>query len=295
MIGVAFLLPLPLRVTAPFVLEFRDARQIYVTEPGRLVQAARAGQKVRAGDVLAQLASPTVQLELAKLTSERDRARLYLANLQARHLQGSISSGEIPAAKAALVDAQARLDQRQRDAERLALTAPATGTILPPPAIPAEPPESATLARWSGTPIDERNLGAFLETGTLVCLVGDERGFEAILHVDESDVELVAPGQAVRIRLDSLPGETYAGRVMEIARLDLDVMPRELAAAGDVPARTDRQGLSRPLDTWYQARVELDVDPPYGLARVHGRAKIDVAPQTLASRIARYLKKTFGR
>jgi putative peptide zinc metalloprotease protein len=294
-LGAAFLMPLPMRVTAPLVLEYRDAQRVYVTEPGRLVQTSRAGQKVREGDVLAQLSNPAVELELAQLTSQRDRQRLYLANLEARHLQGSIDSAEIPAARAALADVQSRLDARLRDAQRLSLTAPAAGTVLPPPALPPEPPESDTLGRWSGTPLLERNLGALLETGTLVCLVGDPRRFEAILHVDESDVELVVPGQSVAIRLDSLPGETYRGRVVEIARLDVDVMPRELAAAGDVPARTDRHGLSRPLDTWYQARVAIDADPPHGLARVHGRAKIAVAPQTAATRIARYLKKTFGR
>jgi putative peptide zinc metalloprotease protein len=291
----AFLLPLPVRVHAPLVLEYRDAQQVYVTEPGRLTQTAHAGQKVRAGDMLAQLSNPAVELELARLTSQRDRARVCLANLEARHLHGSIGSGEIPPAKAALADAESRLAARQRDALRLTLTAPAAGTVLPPHELPPEPGESDTLGRWSGTPLEDCNLGSFLETGTLVCLVGDERRFEAILHVDESDVELVAPGQAVCIRLDSLPDETYNGRVVEIARLDLDVMPRELAAAGDVPARTDSSGLARPLDTWYQARVALDANPRHGLARVHGRAKIAVAPQTLAARIARYLKKTFGR
>jgi putative peptide zinc metalloprotease protein len=289
------LVPLPMRVSAPVVLEYRDARHVYVTEPGTLLRVVRAGQTVREGEVLAQLSNPEIQLEVAKLTQERDTQRLYLANLEARRLQGGIDGAKIPAAQAALADAQTRLEQLQRDAARLTITAPVSGTVLPPPELPAESSDSAKLGRWSGTPLEQRNLGSFLETGTLVCLVGDERHFEAILHIDESDVELVRDGQGVRIRLDHMPGETYTGRIVEIAKLDLKVMPRGLAAAGDLPSRTDERGLAHPLDTWYQARVELAGDPPHLLARVHGRAKIAVAPQTLGARIARYLRQTFSR
>ncbi len=115
------------------------------------------------------------------------------------------------------------------------------------------------------------------------------------MHIDEDDVELVQAGQTVDVKLDHLPGETFSGKVVEVAKLDLDVMPRELAATGDLPARTDRRGVARPLDTWYQARVRFDDDPPHLVGRVHGRAKINVAPRTLADRLARYLKQTFSQ
>lgn len=293
-LAVVFL-PLPMRVSAPVVLEYRDAQRVYVTQPGTLVRVVRAGQTVQQGEVLAQLANPSVQMDVARLTSQRDQQRLYLANLETRRLEGGIDGAQIPAAKAALTDAEGRLEQVERDATRLTITAPLSGTVLPPPKLPRESDESGRLAHWSGTPLEQRNLGCYLETGTLVALVGDPRRFEAILHIDESDVELVRPGQRVQIALDHMPGQTYSGRVVEIAQLDLEVMPPQLAAAGDLPARTDQRGLARPLDTWYQARVELDADPPHLLARVHGRAKIAVAPQTLGARLARYLKQTFSR
>ena len=58
-------------------------------------------------------------------------------------------------------------------------------------------------------------------------------------------------------------------------------MPRELAAARDLPARTDKRGVQHPLDTWYQVRVAFDEQPAHVVARVHGRAKISVVPQSL--------------
>jgi putative peptide zinc metalloprotease protein len=294
-LAAILLVPLPRRVAAPVMLEYRDAQRVYVSEPGRLVQFVPIGEQVKQGEVVARLENSAVQLELARLASDRDRQQRYLKNLEAQRLEGTIDGAQIPAAAAALADAEGRLAQFRKDAARLTITAPADGTVLPPPAAPQEKRETGTLPRWSGTPLEQRNLGSFLETGTLLCLVGDPERFEAILHVDEDDVELVGAGQEVTIALDHRPGETFRGKIVEVARLDLDVMPRHLAAAGDLPARTDERGVARPLDTWYQARVELEGDPPHMLARVHGRAKISVAPQTLAARLGRYLKQTFAR
>ncbi len=286
--------PLPMRVTAPVVLEYRDAHRVYVTVPGRLLEAVEVGSQVSAGETLARLDDPAVRRDVAQLSSERDRQQLLLANLETRRLQGDGGDIELPAARAALADIEQRLAQVEHDAERLTLTTPVAGTVLPAPNVPREAAAARSLPRWSGTPLDERNRGALLETGSLVCLVGDPNRFEAVLHVSEDDVELVQAGQRVQVALEHLPGQTFAGTVVEIAKLDLSEMPRELAASGDLPSRTDRRGISHPLDTWYQARVHFDEDPPRLVARVHGRAKIDVARRTLAQRGVRFLKQTFG-
>jgi len=293
--GLAALLwvPLPMHVAAPVVVEYRDAKRVYVTVPGEIVAAAKVGQQVKAGETIATLDNPEVRLDLARLTSERDGQKLAVANLEAGRLQGGIDGAEIPAARAALADLEARLAQVTRDAQRLVLVAPIAGTVLPPPNVVEHASDRHALAGWSGTPLDEKNRGAYLETGTLVCLVGEPDAFEAIVHVDENDVELVAAGQAVSLRLDHLPAETFTGTVTDVSKLDLDVMPRELAAAGDLPARKDERGIARPLDTWYQARVRFDAEPGELIGRVHGRAKIEVAPRTLGDRLMRYVKQTF--
>jgi putative peptide zinc metalloprotease protein len=288
-------LPLPTRVAAPLVIDYRDAESVYVTVAGRLVSSVSIGDQVDKGQTLAALANPTVERELAKLTAHRNQTQQYLADLEARRLQGAIDGAQIPPATAALADAEIRLAQLKRDAERLTLTAPIAGTVLPPPNVPRKPRSTDTLDRWSGTPLDDRNRGTQLEVGTLVCLVGDPDHFEAILHVEQSDIELVTEGQQVRLTVDHLPGEILSGTVSEIARLDLDRMPRELAASGDLPSRTDRRGTKHPLDTWYQARVTFDSDPAHLVARVHGRAKIAVASQSLGAQLLRWLRQTFSR
>lgn len=290
----AAVVPLPMTATAPLVLEYRDAQRVYVTVPGQLVERLPAGQTVTKGQTVARLASTAVDRELAKLASDRDRQQLFLNNLEARRLQGVDDGARIPAAQAALADIDQRLTQLQHDTAELTLVAPIDGTILPPPAVPHEP-DSDKLPSWSGTPLDAHNLGCFLDTGTLVCLIGQPDQFEGVLHVAQTDVEMVQPGQRVRMMLDHLPGQVFQGHVTEIAKLDVDVMPRELTAAGDVPSRTDERGVQHPLDAWYQARVRFDQEPPHEIARVHGTAKISLAPRSLGAQLSRYLKQTFSR
>jgi putative peptide zinc metalloprotease protein len=290
----AAVVPLPMTVKAPMVLDYRDAKRVYVTVAGQLVEHCAVGQAVNKGQVVARLSSPQVERELAKLASDRDRQQLFLNNLETRRLQGVDDGSRVPAAQAALADVDARLAQLKRDAAELNLVAPVDGVILPAPSVPEEK-TTDKLPHWFGTPLDERNLGSFLETGTLVCLIGQPDQFEGVLHVAQTDVELVQPGQLVRMQLDHMPGRIFEGEVTEIARLDADVMPRELAAAGDVPTRTDDRGVERPLDTWYQARVRFDGQPPHEVARVHGTAKISVAPRSLGAQLTRYLKQTFSR
>ncbi len=285
--------PIPRNVTAPMVLEYANAERVYVTVDGTLADAIAVGTQVQPGQQLARLENPTVTLELARLESERDAQQLRVANLNARRLQGGTAGAELPAAQAALNDLERLLTQTTRDAQRLLLVAPRGGVVLPPPNVPHEPAEPHALFRWTGTPLDSENLGAMLSTGTLVCLVGKPDEFEATLHIDQRDVELVQAGQRVTIRLDHLPNAVLEGDIVEIARLDLDVMPRELAAAGDLPAREERDGRARPIDTWYQARVKFDGKPAHLIARMHGRAKIAVAPQSTGSRLMRWLKQTF--
>jgi putative peptide zinc metalloprotease protein len=139
----------------------------------------------------------------------------------------------------------------------------------------------------------EKNREAFLETGTLFCMIGDAEKLEAVLIIDQGDVQFVRAGQAVRLKLDERPGEILTGIVREVAQIDLKVTPRELLQHEDLPTRMNQQGRPELVSTSYQARVELD---PHGYSLLNGTtgaAKIETAPQSLAARLARYLSRTF--
>jgi putative peptide zinc metalloprotease protein len=291
--GVLASIPLPRRLTAPALLEPSGAARVYVTVPGTLVDAAEAGQPIRAGEPIARLQNLELEMELTRLQGQRDRQALHIKNLRGQQGSDPAAAAQIPTAEEALADLETRLAERRRDQERLTLTAPRDGTVLPPHRQPRQT-ASGELPTWTDTPLDPRNRGAFLDTGTVVCLVGDPARLEATLVIDQADIDLVRAGQSVQIHFDESPGQSLGGTIATIGELDLKVAPRELVIAGDLPSRVDESGTPRPLNASYQARVELDPDAHLALrGGAIGRAKISVDSQSLARRLIRYLRQTF--
>jgi putative peptide zinc metalloprotease protein len=113
------LIPLPFRVTAPVVLQPRDAQYVYVAVPGRLAESVSSGEVVEKGQPLARLVDRDARRQIAELTGERNLARLELENLRLRLADDPSVAPQIPAAEEALADVEQRLDQRRRDHERL--------------------------------------------------------------------------------------------------------------------------------------------------------------------------------
>jgi multidrug resistance efflux pump len=110
--------------------------------------------------------------------------------------------------------------------------------------------------------------------------------------VDQDSVALIQVGQLVHLRIDTLPGQVYEGRVVEIASRDLKVLPRELASNGELPLQVDRQGVARPASVTYQVRVRLTQQPDPGApAGCRGEAKFFVAPQSLFTRFERAIRQ----
>jgi len=291
--------PLPFRVTAPVVLEPRGAHRKYVSVPGTLVWSVSPGEKVQKGEILARLENLDVRMQVQELTNQYHELDLrvtnlkQLKNLNGRFAEDTSTGSQIPAAEKARVDVKERLEARLRDQQRLVLRAPVGGTVLPPPRLLPPSYSPGRLEAWWGNPLQPRNLGCHLETGALFCLVGDPSRLDAVLIIDQADRKFVRIGQRVRIRLDEVPGEILEGTITEIAKNDLKVVPRELDG-GDLATRTDRHGVSRPLETSYQARVELDAHAHRLLTGARGRAKILVDAQPLGQRLYRYLKRTFN-
>ena len=291
--AAAWLVPLPASITAPAVLQPEAAHHVYVPDAGKLVRAVPVGTTVKKGDLLAELEDYDVLMEVEKLSGSCNRQRKRLENLKYQLVSDPGIGPQIPAAEEALADLEKRLHQRRRDRQRLLLTASVPGVVLPAARLPRQPPTRGQLQTWWGNPLEQHNLGCRLETGTTFCLVGTLARFEAVLAIDQSNVTFVRKGQRVRIQLDELPGKILHGTIREIAKIDLKVVPRELAFGEALPARVDEHGVPRPTETSYHARVSLDDHPPHLLTGSLGRAKILADPQPLLRRFSRYLKRTF--
>jgi putative peptide zinc metalloprotease protein len=289
----ALLIPLPFRIYAPAVIEPQGGRSVYVVVPGRLVEAVRPGEQVAANQELGRLASLDIAREVADLSGQREQQRLRLMNLRLRLADDLSVAPQIPPAQEALGGIESRLAQRQRDQQQLVLRAPQAGTVIPAPWKPAPPFSPDRLRAWSGDLLEPRNVGAYLESGTLFCVIGDPLRLEAVLVVDQADMQFVSQGQHVRLKLDQMPGRVVEGRITEVSKTDLKVAPRELGKESGLAIRLDRAGVPHPASTSYQARVALDACPQGLLVSARGQAKILAAPQSLGSRVYHRLSQVF--
>lgn len=289
---VISLAPLPHRITAPVVLEAQDARRVYVPVAGTMIEGAGIGTEVAAGEPLALFANLDLKLEIARLRGLRDEQKLRLQNLKHRQTHDTKAAAQLPTAEEALADLEERLARRLEDEERLVVKAPAAGTVLPGRRKPRTYPDHE-LETWSGLPLDAANRGCFVESGTLLCQIGDPEKFEASLVLDQGDMEFIHAGQEVQIQLDQHPGRLLSGTIREIAEIDLKITPPELLPAGTIPTRPDESGVHRPIGTVYQARVRLEPAETPLLIGEAGRAKVHAAPMSLARRLSRYVSHTF--
>jgi hypothetical protein len=171
--------------------------------------------------------------------------------------------------------------------------------VMPPP--PTGQPhraelEGAPLPSWSGTPLDEKLCRPFLHGGTLFCQVGDPRSLEAVLVIDQGDIDFVHTGQAVQMRFDALPGDTFEGKIEQLSNSNLRITPQRLTTryGGGVPSQADPEtGVETPQSASYQALVPIE--DKEGVLRIglRGQAKIHTAPQSIGARLWRFLMHTF--
>jgi putative peptide zinc metalloprotease protein len=285
-------MPLPCRIRAPGVLEPAGAHRIYVATPGTLEDATAAGRRVNAGETIAQLQDEILRREILRLSGEEKVAQIRVQNLTSRLVEEPDAAAQLQVAEEMLADVREQLRQRKQDEKALTLFAPGAGVVMEPPEVPARNTDEQNLPTWTGTPLEAENSHCYLERGTLFCLVGDPAKQEAMVFVDETDVQYVRLGQSVRLQLTMHPGAVLTGRVVEIAERNIANVPRELVADQELASRVDDSGARRPMRTTYSVRVALDEHELHVLGGARGRAKIAVAPQPLAQRAIRALRRT---
>lgn len=185
---------------------------------GKIVQRqAELGQRVKAGDVLAQLdpkdyqlAADAARAQLAAATTQRDLAAADYKRYAALKDQNFISGAELERRDTALKAAQATLDQARaqlasqgNQATYTRLVADVSGVVT---GIDAEP-------------------GQVVAAGAPVVRIAQDGARDVVFAVPEDKVSAMAAGQDVAVR-GWAGGKTIAGKV------------REVAASADAATRT---------------------------------------------------------
>jgi putative peptide zinc metalloprotease protein len=294
--GVLFI-PLPSHIYCPLEVQARGAASVYVDQPGILEEVfVKPGDVVQQGQPLAQLSDFALEVTIAEREGQRDSYVEQLRSLQSLSYDERDLEARIKEARAGLDDAERQLKKSEDDRAKLRLVAPRAGTVLPPTLVPNQTADGQ-LPTWSGSPLDEENLGATLMMVTKLCEIGNPRWLEARLVIDQGDVDLVQRGQRVEVMLSQSADFVYVSEIERIEEKNLKVSPVHLSSlsGGELPTKMDDSGVARPMGQVFEALVPLPEDQ-YELMRIGlvGQAKITTAPRTLGERLYRYLSRTFN-
>ncbi|MBW3597652.1 MAG: HlyD family efflux transporter periplasmic adaptor subunit, partial [Planctomycetes bacterium] len=291
-------LPLPFHVKCALEAQARDAESVFVDTPGQLVAVvAEAGRRVEPGQPIAQLKDDALEMTLLELEGQMKEYQAQLESYRLlKHIDPEVA-GQIESTEQLLEAVRQQYEEKLQDKERLQIRAPIAGTIIPPPPRDGDKGGQGTLPVWSGSPLSAKNLGARLEESDLVCQVGDPSQMEAVLFIDQGDMELVRESQDVEIKLDAYPYQIYTSTIEEIARRDVEYSPPSLSnqAGGRLATQTDPQtGAQKLVNASYQARAPLDDPRGVIVSGMRGTAKVYPGWKPLGWRMWRWLTRTFN-
>jgi len=302
----ALLVPLPHSVVCPLEIQARDAdaagkvlsQPVYIEVTGKVLSLdVTPGQQVAAGQQLAQLYSTDVDLKIAELKGKGDAYRVQLESLRQQAGRDRRAAEQIPQIQEALKTVADQLEEKNRDKQRLRLSAPIAGTVMPPTITTRHEDGEETLPVWSGTPLDPENLGATLDEREKFCQIGDPKQLEAVMVVDQADRNIIREGQAVDIKLEGFPSTTLHSQIAEVAEEGLKVSPQRLSSksGGELATKTDPQtGAEKPMSTSYQARAPIDDPEELFRLGIRGQARIYTDWLPLGTRLWRLVSHTFN-
>ena len=186
------LVPWPMRVGTDATVVPAERRVVSAIDGGVVQRVfVHEGDKVQAGQVLAQLDDGDDRVKLAQAESALAQARRELADAEFRNDPSAAGQAKI---RADLHEAEVQLEQ-QRVAEAQ-LRAPITGMVI--------------------TPKVEEKAGSLVKPGDAFAeIVGEDR-MAAEMSVPEEDLELVHPGKNVALKLNAFPTTTFQGSVERI-------------------------------------------------------------------------------
>ena len=296
-IAAVLFVPLRYYVVATLELQPRAADSVFVEVPGRLEDyQVNYGQTVGQGDQLATLKNMDLHLTVVQLEGQRDQQVSRVDNLYYRTVTDVKASVEWETAEETLETIEGQLKKRTEEIQKLVITSPSDGTVLPPPEKISRTQDTGRLREWEGVPLSEKNLDAFFTDEVMLCQIGNPRELEAVIAVDQADIGFVRQGQEVELFLNELPGQRFPSTIEHVSDESMEVSPRSLSgkAGGDLETETDAIGLERPMSTTYPASAPFNDDGGVVLIGTRGKAKIDAGYQTLAQRLWRYLTRTFN-
>ena len=198
-----------------------QAENATVGQGGKAATIASLNDSIKSAQAAVEIASRNYE-SLQKLLTEQaatklqvqdakdalDRAKLQLAAFQNQR-RSLVTSSDRSVAQARLHDAQAAVALAQHKVALGEVRAPMTGTVYQ----------------------FDLKIGAYLQPGDLVALIGNLDQVKVIVYVDEPDLGRVEEDMPVRITWDAHPGQEWWGRV---DKLPTQIIALQTRTVGEV-------------------------------------------------------------
>lgn len=287
-------IPFPSHVTGTArVLPHAEVR-VYVKTAGDLDDLrVRPGDFIQSGGTIARLSNPDVVMEATVAANRRDVQAEVVASLRSARGKTADASNQLPSAESLLVQLTEQAERSIERRDALTITSPVSGTVIASPKrSPLKdrvvPLQQAQLVNWTGAPTSVENEGCHLKAGTeLVSLAVDGR-WDAEIILDQSQIRRIWIGAPMKLFLESAPGVTVQGRVIEIAR-------SQWSAEKNAERRDDPDAVNRlqPVQTSYLVRVQLDAAPIRLVTGATALAKLRAEEASVIQRIIRTANSLF--
>jgi putative peptide zinc metalloprotease protein len=139
-------------------------------------------------------------------------------------------------------------------------------------------------------------MGAWIESQTIIGQVVPHLGkFDAVLAIDQKEIEHVEMHQRVELHLDQFPLNPFVSTIGSFSPVKMAQTPAALSSkhGGGLLSVTSPEGNDVPASTTYRVSVPLNVGQRPVLSGGIGTAKIKVGSQTAVQRLWRLLCHTF--
>lgn len=294
--GVMFV-PIPHYVYCEFYTQGADAENVYVDVPGTVRSLlVEENTYVQADQEIVKLVSHELEVQLASLATDYELAKVHRDNINRSQSADGRKTNESMSAEAACKSAFDSYAKRYQDRERLIVRAPTSGLLIAAPPVAEDDSDNKTLEMWTGSPLDRKNLGAEFKQSTLIGqVIPDPKKLEAVLAIDQADVEFIRKEQPVELLVNQVPCEVFESNIRLVTPNEMRNTPRALSSkhGGPIVTTTARDGSEIPTSTKFLVKVDLTSQDGLVVPGSTGTAKIKAGSQTVGQRIWRLARRTF--
>jgi putative peptide zinc metalloprotease protein len=267
------------RVWSPIEFQLSNPNYLFAPEDGRFVTSINDGDEVRKDDIIGVIDNPEIDLELIRLESEKLEAEMNLQLIELK-TDSHIWAGKAEYWKQRKSTLLRQIAEQESKKNQLTIRAPIPGQLV---AFQFDGRNRNTdeMSKLSGGLLDAENVDSQIERGDPIAYVGDPARMRGFMRVDQRDVELVKPGQTVKINLP-FHDDPLQGSVLSIA-VDKD--------EDDQPTN-NRADSKQNSQVHYRVEIELPSHPEIRVGSIH-QAVILCQPTNVLKFGFRWLRNSF--